>query len=242
MNPYLEQPDVWQDFHQSFMPAIRESLSAQVTPGYIVKIEEHIYIHEPPAEQRLLIGRADVSVVRRSGGVASGSAVLEPPARIRLPDVDIERNAYVEIRDRQSRELVTVIELLSPTNKRPGPDREQYLAKRAQLLRSTVHFIEIDLLRGWERMPLQEPPRSDYCVLVSRAEERPEAGLWPLRLRDRLPIIPIPLRAPSPDARLDLHEILDRVYDAAYYRDYIYTGIPDPPLGSDDAAWARQYL
>ncbi len=156
--------------------------------------------------------------------------------------VDVERLSFVEIRDRRDRQLVTVLELLSPSNKRQGPDREQYLAKRRQLLASDVHLIEIDLLRGGPRMPVEGLPDCDYCIVVSRVENRPEVGIWPIRLRARLPVIPIPLRAPDADARLDLQEALNHLYDAAGYEDYIYTGAPQPPLHPDDAAWARQFL
>jgi hypothetical protein len=153
-----------------------------------------------------------------------------------------ERLGFVEIRDRQDRRLITVLELLSPTNKLAGPDREHYLAKRGQLLASGTHFVEIDLLRGGPRLPLEDLPQCDYYVLVSRAEERPQAGLWPLRLRDRLPVIPIPLRSPHPDAQLDLQALLNRIYDAAGYEDDIYTGEPQPRLTPEDAAWAGQFL
>jgi hypothetical protein len=153
-----------------------------------------------------------------------------------------ERLAFVEIRDRFDRRLTTVIELLGPTNKYAGPDREQYLAKRGQLLASGTHFVEIDLLRGGPRLPLEDLPECDYYVLVSRAEERPQAGVWPLRLRERLPVIPIPLRAPHADAQLDLQALLHRLYDAAGYEDDIYTGEPQPRLTPEDAAWANQFL
>jgi len=156
--------------------------------------------------------------------------------------VDTERHGYVEIRDRRNRELVTVIELLSPTNKRPGPDREQYLAKRRQLFASNVHLVEIDLLRGGPRLPLEDLPDCDYYVAVGRVTDRPRVGICPLRLRDPLPTIPIPLQAPDPDARLDLQQALHDVYDAAGYEDYIYTGQPQPPLHPEDAAWAREFV
>lgn len=110
------------------------------------------------------------------------------------PVVEIERESFVEIRDRRTRELITVIELLSPANKKPGPDREQYLAKRRQVLASPVHFVEIDLLRGGVRMPLEDFIECDYYAMVSRAEERPRAGVWAVSLADRLPEIPVPLR------------------------------------------------
>jgi hypothetical protein len=245
MNPYLEQEEVWQDFHQSFIPLLREMLSEQVRPNYVVKIEEHLFIHELPAEGRQLLGRADLSVAGTSpqSEPRFAAAVTEAPVYGRLPmAVDIERHSFLEIRDRRGRELVTVLELLSPANKKPGPDREQYLAKRLQLLVSNVHLVEIDLLRGGPRLPLEDLPVCDYYALVSRVEERPRVGVWPLRLRDPLPILPVPLRRPDPDAQLDLQRALHRLYDAAGYADYIYSANPQPTLSPEDAAWARQFL
>ncbi len=138
MNPYLEQEEAWHDFHERFMPVAAEALEAQVGPKYIVKIDEQVYVHELPEEERALLGRADIFVSRASaaGVERSPGGVLEAPAKVRLPTVDMEGRAFVEIRDRRSRELVTVIELLSPSNKKSGPDREQYIAKRARLLAS----------------------------------------------------------------------------------------------------------
>jgi hypothetical protein len=202
MNPYLEQEDVWQDFHQSFLPLARAALMEQVRPDFLVKIKGYLF----------------------------------------LRSLDVERHSFLEVRDRRDRELVTVIEWLSPSNKRAGADREQYLAKRRQLFASPVHLVEMDLLRGGPRLPLEDLPDCDYYALVSRAEQRPRVGVWPLRLRDPLPVIPVPLRAPHPDARLDLQDLLHRLYDQAGYQDYIYTGTPQPPLHPQDAAWAQQFI
>ena len=244
MNPYLEQERVWHDFHERFMPAAAELLGAQVDPDYIVKIDEHVYIHELPAESRQFAGRADVAVARSpmAAETRRATAVLEAPTHVRLPLVDLERISFVEIRNRDDWQLVTVIELLSPANKKPGPDREQYLAKRSQLLASAVHFVELDLLRGGPRLPFEDLQECDYYALVSRAEDRPRAGLWPLRLRDPLPALPIPLKAPDKDAALDLATIVNRVYDAAHYQTYIYAGEPQPRLSHEDATWSRQFV
>ena len=245
MNPYLERDEVWQDFHQSFIPLVREILTAQVRPVFVVKVEEYLFIHELSAEERRLLGRADLGVrpgmeKRPTGG---GGTILEAPVRGRLPEaVDVERHSYLEIRTREGQELVTVLELLSPSNKRPGADREQYLAKRRQLAASPVHLVEIDLLRGGPRLPVEGLGACDYYVMVSRAEERPEVGLWPLQLQDPLPPIHIPLRAPHADALLDLQEALHRLYDAAGYEDYIYAGTPQPPLQGEMALWAQRLL
>ncbi len=91
-------------------------------------------------------------------------------------------------------------------------------------------------------MPLEKRPNCDYSVLVSRAEARPWAGFWPIALRQRLPVIPIPLRPADPDARIDLQEILEHVYDSTGYADFIYATRPEPRLSPKDAAWSRSYL
>jgi hypothetical protein len=224
MDPYLEREDAWHDFHERFIPLVATLLGVQLRPRYIVKIDEHIYVHKTPEFYRAATG------------------LLEAPVTVRLPAVDRERLSFVEIRDRRNRELVTVVELLSPANKEAGPDREQYLAKRMEILNGPVHLVEIDLLRGGSPMPADGRPRCSYWVLVSRAERRLDAGFWPISIRERLPEIPVPVRAPDSDARLDLQAALDRIHDDAGYADYIYEGSARPRLGKKDADWARALL
>jgi len=249
MNPYLEQPTVWQDFHQRLVTHISENLSGQVRPLYYVKIEESVFIHEPSGdERRKVLGRPDVALFETpgmgGGGVAlADAAATEIPALIaRLPDHDIEKHSYVEIRDRQSHDLVTMIEVLSPSNKHYGPDRELYMSERALLLHSHVSVVEIDLLRGGPRLPLTGVPPCDYCLMVSRPALRPEVQAWAVSLRDRLPKIPIPLSGSVPDATLNLQELLHEVYAAAGYEDYLYGSPPEPPLSEEAATWARTLI
>jgi hypothetical protein len=244
MNPFLEQDDAWHDFHEKIIPAIAERLVIQVRPNYIVKIDDHVYVHELPPEPRRYLGRADVFVARSGedeGSEQTAVGLLVAPTEVRLPVHDVEHLSYLEIRDRRSRELVSVVEVLSPSNKQPGSNRDQYLAKRQELLDSRANLVEIDLLRGGRAMPLDDRPECDYAysVLVSRVDARPKAGFWPVGLRDKLPMIPIPLRNTDRDARLDLQEVLNHVYDASGYEDYIYSGLPDPPLEGEDLAWAE---
>jgi hypothetical protein len=246
MNPYLEQSSVWEDFHQSLITEIRESIAAQVRPAFLVKIEERVFIHEPSSEERgRLLGKPDVAIIgSRHPSFALAETVPDRLAAIiaTIPDVDIEKHSFIEIRDRQNRELVTMIEVLSPSNKRHGPDREQYLMKRSVLLCSPVSIVEIDLLRGGPRLPMDGVPACDYCAMVSRRSLRPNIEVWPIQLRDPLPILPIPLKGEVPDAKLDLQALLNRVYDAAGYEDYIYESPPEPPLPESDAAWSQAIL
>jgi hypothetical protein len=241
MNPYLEQADAWHDFHQGFVTAVRNAITPLILPKYVAKIDENVYIHELSAEERHLMGRPDVAVLASEPGIAATAIAgrAAPAYGQLLPTTDVVREPYIEIRDRQSRVLITVIELLSPTNKERGPDRDQYIAKRRCILASPAHLVEIDLLRGYERMPVKDLPLCDYVVMVSRYQERPRVALWPMKLQERLPEIPIPLRFGDPDATLDLQPLLHSVYDAAGYAYYIYQGTPLPPLHSEDAKWAE---
>jgi Protein of unknown function (DUF4058) len=244
MNPYLEQNDTWEDFHQSFITHTADLLSKQVGDNYLVKIKVRRYSHELSADQRRYFGRADVAVTGPpvAGQVGSATPAVAAPVELSLPNVEVEKHSSLEIRDRRSRRLVTVLELLSPTNKASGPDRDEYIAKRGSLLIRSTHLVEIDLRRGGERPYPPKLPKCDYYVLVSRDQDRPKVGVWPLGLRDRLPVIPIPLTPPDADVLLDLQALLDRVYDAADYGKYVYGEVPDPPLSAEEAAWARQFV
>ncbi len=246
MDPYLEQADVWPGFHGQALSAIVAQLVPQVTPAYVVRMKEQLFIHELPAEERRFLGRADVAVGVGTSTKATSqttSSLLAAPVEVRLPAVDIERHRSIEIRDRRSRSLVTVIELLSPSNKKPGPDREQYLAKRGVIQASPAHLLEIDLLRCRAPLPTLDPrPECTYSVLISRSEKWPRADFWPITLRDRLPVVPVPLHTGEPDATLDLQSVLTRAYDEGGFAFSIYEGEPEPPLDKDDSAWAQEIL
>ena len=247
MNPYLEQDDVWHDFHEAFLPHLAEVIAAQLAAHYIVKIDEHVYIHEPSAEQRIFLGRGDVvrglpaTVAQQDTATATRARERPGPGgasrggcrRTFVPGDPRPPRPATGHRDRTA----------EPRQQVQGPDREQYLGKRGSLLASSAHLVEIDLLRGGPRMPFATVlPGCAYYVLVSRMEKRPQADFWPIQLPDPLPLIPIPLREPDPDATLDLQAALHHVYDAARYANYIYEGVPQPALSPEDVRWAQQFV
>ena len=245
MNPYLEGPTIWQDFHTNFIVSMRRTLAGLLSADYTVQSEETLFIHEASADERRVYAIGDVVVSGRSGGGQSPTpgaalAVADAPATLRFDtNVIVQKHHHVEIRDRAGRQLVTTIELLSPSNKQ-GDDRVRYIEKRRQTLRSGANFVELDLLRGHGRVAPGNLPTCDYYALVARPEQMPDAGVWPLRLRDPLPAIPIPLRRPDPDATLDLQAVLHEVYDACRYESYAYDLPPDPPLAPAEQAWADE--
>jgi hypothetical protein len=157
------------------------------------------------------------------------------------------RERFVEIRVRETEELVTVIELLSPTNKRKGSvGWHEYLSKRHEVLFSQVHLVEMDLLRGGERMAMRERQGTmagDYRVLVSRWEWRPKAVAIGWSLREPLPTIPIPLKGRDEWAKLDLQEVFTTVYDRGGYRYLLDYNRPiEPPLSDEEQSWVQERL
>ena len=248
MDPYLEDPASWEDFHGRFMAKVCEALVPQVQPRYRATMTRVLFLavgDEPPRQIKPDAFVIDSDPYGDVPTARSAVAVLEPPTKLLHPQPKLaERHFQVEIRDGRGEQVICAIELLSRANKDRGPNRDAYEVKRTRVMRSESHYVEIDLLRTLPRVTgVQNPPPLDYYAMVSRAEERPSVGFWPIKLRDRLPKIPVPLRSPDPDAVLDLQAVLDATYDAARYGDYIYRGgPPEPPLEGEDADWAAAVL
>ena len=246
MNPFLEQPSVWRDFHTSFLVTLRSVLVPRVRPKCHVELEESIFI-DPTGDDPRLFAVADTAVADTALGEYRPSAtatatVVAAPVTVTVPGVTKKKMRRLVVRDSKSQEVVTAIELLSPSNKAAGADRDKYLEKRVEVLTSGANFVELDLLRGGQRMPIRPRAECDYYVLVSWAWQRPEMGLWPLKVRELLPAIPIPLRKGEPEPLIELKAVLDRTYDEAGYEDRIYSAPPDPPLSTADADWAKAFV
>jgi hypothetical protein len=250
MDPYLETPELWSDVHHELISQIRSALNPALRPRYVARVELRVYISdEDDPGREVLVPDVRVETARRRKGPKKPKgrgavAVTEPLTVPLLLDDEIEE-ARVEIRHRETNTLVTVLEVLSPANKvRGSRGRTSFMEKRREILASTVHWVEIDLLRAGDpsvTRPALIP--SDYRALVSRAEDRRHARYWPISLRQPLPIIGIPLRGKDPDVPLDLNTVLSAAYEhGAYDLSIDYRRDPDPPLDPDDAAWADQLL
>ena len=248
MDPYLEHPEIWPGVHLLLIAALAEFLSPQLRPKYSVSVEVRMY--QTSGEQSLLVGIPDVSIqssVRDSERQPSQVAVSTPPPkpiRVTVPVPETIRQGYLEIREVATKKVITAIEVLSPVNKRPGKGRQTYENKREQVLASSTHLVEIDLLRSWEPMPLlANSSQSHYRILVSRGDCRPSADLYAFNLRDAIPPFPLPLRAGDPEPIIDLKLLLSDIYDrTAYDLKVDYTLDPVPSLSATDAAWANALL
>ncbi len=247
MDPYLEDPVAWRDLHHLLSSRIRLDLTPQIRPRYVARVDVR-YVMDYADGGQISVMYPDVDIIEHIRAPQQSSRAASPTVATTTAPLILatlmpaqEKVVTIQIRDARTKQLVTVIELLSPVNKRPySPGREEYLSKRGNLLQSSVHLIEIDLLRAGERVPMIDPlPDAPYFVILSRADRRPLCEVWPINLRDPLPVVPVPLLAPDADAQLDLGTALHDVYDGAGYDDWLdYTHPPpDPPLAPADAAW-----
>jgi hypothetical protein len=247
MDPYIEAAGIWGDCHGSMIGAMRAELNARLPERYVASIDLFVWLHEPDAKTRTRIKKPDVYLSEKASRHRSrgSGSITTAPVTLVLPAETREGNKYLKILDQNSQRVVTVIELLSATNKLTGPDRDAYMAKRNEYLASRVNLVEIDLLRAGPRMPLSEPPPKirDYYAMVSRAWEFPRVGFWEFSVRDFLPDVPVPLARNESDVVLPLRKCLDRAYDeGTYWRRSLYDASLNPPLSRSDAAWVRGLL
>lgn len=251
MNPYLEQPAIWQEFHSRLIVAIADDLSPQLRPKYRAAVEKRIYAEI--GNDLTFIGRPDATVYRVMPNVESLPAdfsstqqnpVATMPVMVEVPMPEEIQERYLEIRDMTTGDVVTALELISPSNKRPGRGRSRYEEKRLAILGSQTHLIEVDLIRSFNPLPIHsDVPTSLYRILVSRAEQRPYAALYPFDLADPIPAFPLPLQSTDPDLIVDIQHLLHQVYDrAAYDLEIDYQQDPVPFLTEPDQRWLDTLL
>ena len=268
MDPYLEAPDIWPDFHHAFATEIRNALNRTMPQPYYARLEmrPEIGIVEEESSRPIV---PDVAIVRtpRTKDAADregGTALLDAPrARVsnsisvRTHD-EILQHHFVEIRDAsRGHALVTLIEIVSPTNKRSGEDRRAYEKKQRETLGSDTSLMEIDLLRRGESVvavpavrasaarsrPAPRLPGDDQSRLAAQCADL-EYQVFPVRLEGPLPCIPVPLREGEGEPLLDLQFIFQLAYDGGpYARGAVdYEAPPEPPVRDDLKQWLNDCL
>jgi hypothetical protein len=269
MDPYLEAPDIWPDFHERLASVISELLNAQLPEPYYSRLQmrpEMGVVLEAGTPRHIV---PDVVVARYPAQPsdsqpiqAGGPLILTEPRTEVSQGIEIRirtdplQHQFVEIRDAaRGHRLITLIEIVSPSNKRPGPDRRAYESKQRDLLDSDANLIEIDLLRGGQRLlpypDLAEAAHQlncDYLILINRHQQRMgnwmDYTLYPISLHEPLPCLPVPLAGDDPDIPLDLQIAAQEVYRRALYSRMVDYSLPppEPPLSNEDMAWLDRQL
>lgn len=247
MDPYLEHLAFWSDFHSTFINYWREAIADQLPDRYAAEIGKRVTLVEPDeSEQRIgpdvVVSNGENRLSSRRSPAPAGVHTVEP-VTLRLIALDPVTEHFIRILHRPDRSLVAVLEVLSPANKEE-PGFSIYQDKREAILRQLVHLIELDLLQRGHRSPLQVPlPPGDYFAFIARAEERWKCQVYPWSLRQPLPALPIPLRAPDPDIWVDMQAVFNMAFERGRFAKSLPYDRPPPiPLGPQDQAWVRERL
>lgn len=202
MNPYLEQPIFWSEFHSRLIVAIADALAPNLLPKYYIGVKTRTYLEEV-------------------------------------------KKRYLEVRETKTDAVITVIEILSPKNKRKGKGRSIYEQKRHSILGSMSHLVEIDLLRADEPMAMKGVDSiTDYRIVVSQHERRPIADLYAFTIREAIPEFLLPLKEPQEVTIVNLQSVVSGIYERGGYAiriDY-QQAVPPPALSQGDRRWVEELL
>jgi hypothetical protein len=258
MDPFLETNPIFQELHTQMLAEMQALLQPQLRPKYVARLERHLsegsVWDAPQGAVSLERKEPDLTVVSPSAGQThtGSTATLAQPAASAAEELDADelelrkqRRIVIYVQGRP-RLAVTGIELLSPGNKQPGAvAQERYLEKRASALHGGLHWVEIDLLRGGARPQIPVPVPGPATYLSYVAQVTPTGWnhlLYAWRLRDPLPVLPIPLLGED-RAQVDLGRCFAAAYDRiAADEEVDYSAAPPPPLGKSEAAWIDQVL
>ncbi len=256
MDPFIEARGLWSDFHHKIITGIHDAIADQLPPQFVARIDERNYVDlidpvDEMKQRRVFIPDVVVEPARTNASVESPTAVAvaEPfvGSVIMHPLIEVEqREIYLEIWELDpQRRLVTCIEVLSPTNKRYGSiGWHEYDRKRQVFFQGHANIVEIDLLRGGQRLAMVEPwPASPYYVMVVRKESAPETRVWPAHALERLPRVPVPLTPQFADIALELQPLVEAIYRRSRYATDVQYEIPiDLALSTAESAYLHQQL
>lgn len=248
MNPWLEHR--WGDVHSRLVIYAGDQLQEKLPAGLRARMQERVFLESVEGPVRSFY--PDVSIHEqpsRYGGVSgAGSATVTAPLVLHLPDTEITE-PFLEIIDAGSGgRIVTIIEVVSRSNKSPGEGRELYVQKQDECKSAAVNLVEIDLLRSGDpvtiahRHLLNKGHRAPWHVSVWRAARSAQAECYLAAFREPLPVIAVPLRSSDADVPLDLQALIDLCHVRGKYDDIDYSRPLDPPLGREETAWVESLL
>jgi hypothetical protein len=251
MDPYLERD--WEDVHHRLVQYASDTLQPDLPDDLLARVDQRVFVESEGARIRPIAPDVRIAAAypapeeSRAPALREGAAALVEPLVFELDELEVTEG-YIEIRQGNDGRVITVIEFLSPSNKRRGAGQDQYLQEQAELLPSDSSLVEIDLVRSGQRvlaLPADQIPiqhRDAYLACVSPGWNRRRRELYPMPLRQRLPVLPIPLRRHEPPLSLDLQSLINQAYAAGRYHKLDYRIDLDPPLLTEAAAWATDLL
>ena len=210
LHSYWQAQGGWNNFHNPHIAQLaRTMLPLLWTMGYDVEIEDSVQIRR--ADETNRSPRSDLSIVARpervpvqvrntslQGEIVPLVAILEE-----LPDTEKPYQALSIVGNKDgNRERIAWLELLSPSNKKYGADRDAYLHKRDDVLDSGLIFVELDYLHRTSPMVevadymRQETHSHPYRIVIMDPHPYVREGLASLNQFDvnqKIPTTTIPL-------------------------------------------------
>ncbi|MBL8890939.1 MAG: DUF4058 family protein [Planctomycetaceae bacterium] len=249
MDPFLESR--WADIHARLIVYASNQLNAKLPPDLSARIEETLSVEEEGGDYSRKIV-PDVRVTQDSFSYSNVSSAVAGDSAIAVAEpilcpVEPPRLRHLEIIDPAGR-VVTAIELLSPWNKIGVKARRKYGQNQDEFMRGGVNLVEINLIRQGEHVALAPiefltpDRRGPYLVSVYCHDDPQTIRAYPIKLREPLPNIPIPLRPTDRAVVLQLQTLIDECYrDARCDRTNYEQPLP-PPLSADDQDWVRSQV
>jgi hypothetical protein len=244
MDPYLEARSLWKGIHTQLIGELSTHLLPPLlAPAYFVDVEPSLQVRQ----EATIYPDLQVTATRRLREIRAAGwelPVAAATASIQSFSGDEEEDeSALAIRSADDGKLVTVIEILSYSNKTTGHEkRARYLLKRREIVRSGVHLMEVDLLRWGQRVVASLPPQP-YHILVTRADEQPEGRVWSFGWDASIPAAPLPLAAPGEHVPLPLQAALATIYRARGFRTRLdYRADPEPPFTADQRSSVHALL
>ena len=214
MDPYLENEDLWPEFHHQFVTCLYQILLPGLVDRYRARMSQRRYV----TEQALF-----TTVVRQE-----------------------REEEYIEVRQRGEGRLVTLVDVVSPSNKTTSAGRTAYLETRKEGRLAGANLVEIDLVLQGQVMldyPRETLPDWDYAVTVTRAARPERFEVYTATLEKRLPRFKLPLASDDRDTWMDLCAAFSRCYEQGGFSAKIdYHRDPCTTLSPEERSWLDDLL
>lgn len=255
MDPYLESH--WGDIHQRMVLYAADQLQGQLPLDLRARVEERVLLQSRDEILRTLVPDVQISErvvpVRSISTQYDGSIVIETarPVTIEFREAEHETvtESFLEIREAGSGgRVVTTIEVLSLANKYGADGQTQYRRKVREMRQSGVGLVEINLLRAGpccmvlDEIDIPASLRTRYLTAVVRGYNWSAVEIYQMPLREKLPVIAVPLREHEKDVTLDLQTLISQCYERGGYDDINYRDEPVPNLKESDREWMNNLL
>lgn len=153
---------------------------------------------------------------------------------------------FIEVRQRTDGRLITLVDVVSPTNKLNPCGRQAYLDKRREARVQNASIVEVDLvMQGQPMLDYSRDglPDWDYAVTVTRSTQPERYEIYTSTIQKRLPRFKLPLAVDDRDTVVDLQAAFARCYDQGGFGGNVdYRKDPPVVAADEDRRWIQDLM